>query len=309
MEHEGTAFQQHQNAKIILFPEPYLSSLNREDFTEVFAQNIQISGGGSRIFAALVYSGSDKGSLVPAATNSQLLTVPFGQGFRIALSRNEKQLSTYIKRMGARNVRATRAAFSKIIEVGRSYGFKLSDITLSRGLTDIVTVRDDAAISEEMHSKYFSDQGIVPTYLGFSNGESSIVFDIGMKINFTNYQREVGILVYDAVSGVLEDEAVYRNLDNAFVPKKSDDWTATTNPVAVQCEFKNREQLVAYLETMFSSDMDLKPTGGSIYFSSQGGLWGNLVLKDGSVDIYFMSEVDFDLGIRLLDALGMVKPQ
>lgn len=284
--------------------------MNREDFIEVFAQNAHIIGGNARIFAALVYSGAVNSSLVPATGNSKLLTVPVGQGFRIALSRYDKLLTRYTGRLDARNVRATRKSFIRLIEVGRSLGFKLSDITLSRGSSELVAVRSDSTISEETYKKYSEDPLIVPTYLGFSNGESVVTFDIDMKITCINYQPECSYLIFDAVSGILEEEQVYRSLEAAFIPKKDETWVSSVTPVHVSCAFKDRESLISYLESSFSGAIYPAVSGkNSISFSSDNGVWGELLLSTEGVDIYFKSGVDFALGIRLMDTLGMVMPE
>lgn len=288
----------------------YLYGLNRDDFIEVFAQNTHIIGGNARIFAALVYSGSVNTSLVPLTGNSRLLTVPVGQGFRIALSRYEKQLDAYTGKHDARNVRATKKAFISIIEAGKRLGFRLSDITLSRGSSELVSVRNDSRISEETYHKYSEDPLIVPTYLGFSNGESSVTFDIEMKISCVNYQPECSYLIFDAVSGVLGEGQVYRGLEEAFLPKKDESWVSTINPVHVPGAFGNREELVAYLENSFGESINLETSGNNgIHFSSGNGLWGELILTAEGVDVYFKSLVDFALGIMLLDTLETVMPE
>lgn len=299
-----------QDAKVILFPETYLYGLNREDFVEIFAQNTRVIGGNTRFFSTLVYSRTANTSLLPVTANSRLLTIPVGQGFRIALSRYEKQLASYAGKSDSRNVRATRRAFIRIIEAGKNRGFRLSDITLSRGNSEIVSVRNDSTISEEMYGKYSEDPLIVPTYLGFSNGESTVAFDIELKISCFNYQTECGDLIFDAVMGVLEEEPLYRSLESAFVSKKDDTWVSAMNPVHVPCAFGDSDELLGYLESSFSGLVDFSIFGrNGISFSSGSGIWGNLLISDGGVDIFFKSTVDFVLGIWLVDILAMVRPQ
>ena len=101
--------------------------MNREEFTDVFSQNISITGGRYRVYSMLVYSGSDSESLVPSPLNRNLLTVPVGNGFRISLSRNEKRLSEFSSSVESKNVRATRRAFSGILKSAGSLGFKLCE--------------------------------------------------------------------------------------------------------------------------------------------------------------------------------------
>ncbi len=278
--------------------------MNREEFTDVFSQNISITGGKSRVYSMLVYSGSDSESLVPSPVNRNLLTVPVGNGFRISLSRNEKRLSDFSSSIESKNVRATRRAFSGILKSARNLGFKLCDLTLNKGENEIVTVRNDPVIAEETYEKYSEDANIWPTYLGFTNGSSAVTFDVGMKISCADYVRESGYLIFDAISLILEDLKIYQNLQNAFQPKKSDDELPIMDPVRIAAHFDDAAQLVNYLDVFFSGELDISVTeNGSADFSSPDGTWGEIVLVDSGIEIYFKSSVDFGLGVRILDIL------
>lgn len=259
------------------------------------------------MYSLLVYSGSDSETLVPAQANKNLLTVPIGSGFRISISRNEKKLSDYSTRNGFKSVRATRKAFSAILKAGKELGFKLCDLTLNKGESEIVTVRNDPVIAEETYGMYTGDNHIFPTYLGFTNGLSTVTFDIGMKIGCTEYIRESGYLIFDAVSGILDDLSIYQDIQNSFQPKRSDDEVSVINPVSIECKFENTTQLVNYLDSFFSGELEISASEGrSAEFSSPEGTWGEMVVTDNGVDIYYRSKVDFSLGIRLLDALKSV---
>lgn len=252
----------------------------------------------------LVYSGSDSESLVPSPANRNLLTVPIGNGFRISLSRNEKRLSDFSSSIESKNVRATRRAFSGILKSAKVLGFKLCDLTLNKGVNEIVTVSNDPAIAEETYEKYSGDQNIWPTYLGFTNGTSAVTFDVGMKISCAEYVRESGYLIFDAVSLILEDLHIYQSLQNAFQPKKSDDELPIIDPVAIKAHFDDAAQLVNYLDVIFSGELDISVTeNGSADFSSPDGTWGEIILNDAGLEIYFKSSVDFGLGVRILDIL------
>ena len=297
----------YRNAKIILFPETCFGELNREDFSEIFGQNIRIIGGKDRVFSSLVYSGVNKSSLISSAPNPKLLLVPIGYGFKIAITRNEKLLTETDGDISLRGVRATKKAFSIIPQKAKELGFKLTDIVLSKGSKDIVSVKDDSVIAEEMHQKASGDPTVDLTYLGFSLGECHLWIDLNMKIIFSSFEKEAGNLIYDAVSGVLEDEAMYRDLDNAFIPKKEDDWTATMNPVTVAGSFGTAGKLSRILSENFSADTDFRPIGSrTVYFSSPGGVWGEISVMESVAVIYFKSTADFDFGIQLLDTLRMV---
>ncbi len=279
--------------------------MNREEFTDVFSQNIQITGGKARIYSMLVYSGSDGESLIPAPANQSLLTVPVGNGFRISISRSEKKLLEYSTGKGFRSVRATRKAFSGIMKSGRDLGFKLCDLTLNRGETEIITVKNDPVIAGEMYSRYSGDPYISPTFLGFSNGLSTVSFEIGMKIGFTDYSRETGYLIYDAVSGVLADISVYHNIQNAFQPKRSDDEVSAINPIKLEKHFEDAGGLINYLESFFSGELEMKASSAkNVNFASPDGTWGEFILNEGGILIYYRSRADFSLGIRLMDALN-----
>lgn len=280
--------------------------MNREEFTDVFYQNIQITGGKARAYSMLVYSGTDGESLIPALSNQNLLTVPVGNGFRISISRSEKKLLEYSTGKGSKSVRATRKAFSGIMKSGRNLGFKLCDLTLKRGEKEIITVKNDPVIAEDMYSRYSGDPYISPTYLGFTNGLSTVTFEIGMKIGFTEYSRETGYLIYDAVSGVLGDINIYHDIQNAFQPKRSDDEVSVINPVKLECQFEDATKLINYLEAFFSEELEMKASSGkNVNFASPDGTWGEFVIKEDRILIYYRSRVDFNLGIRLLDALNL----
>lgn len=280
--------------------------MNREEFADVFSQNIRITGEKSHVYSMLIYSASDVESFVPVPSRQSILTVPVGNGFRISISKNEKRLSEHSSAIGARNVRATRKAFSRILKSGNELGFQLSDLTLNKGEKEIVTVRNDPVISQDTYSKYSADPLICPTYLGFSNGVSTAAFDIDMKIDCTEYTSDVGYLIFDVISLVMEDLAIYTGLQNAFLGKRSDDESPTMNPVELHCHFESLNHLMNYLTSIFSDDVDIRISEGrSVEFLSRGGTWGEIVLMESGVKIYFRSVVDFDLGIRLIDALEL----
>lgn len=273
---------------------------------EVFAQNINITRGNARIFAALAYSGSPNSSLVPVTGISKLLAVPIGQGFRIVLSRYEKQLQALSGNRETRNIRATRSAFLKIIETGIQSGFKLVDITLSRGNSEVVSVRNDSLIADEMYRKFSNDVQIIPNYVGFTSGTSSVTFDIDMHISCSDYNQECGLLIFDAVSRIVEEENLYRSLDEAFIPKRDESWAAAVNPVHVDCSFGSLDGLAYYISSFFPGTLDLIPTGKDrLYFSSENGVWGEMILRQGGVDVYFKSSADLSTGVRLIDTLNM----
>ncbi len=279
--------------------------MNREEFADVFSQNIQITGGMSRVYSMLLYSSTDSESLVPPPISRSVLTVPVGNGFRISISKNEKKLADNSLINSSRTVRATRNAFSAIIRSAKNLGYKLCDLTLSRGQTEIVTVRNDPGIAEDAFEKYSGDPRISPVYLGFTNGLSNVAFEISMKISCTDYTREAGYLIYDAVTGISGDLNTYQSLQNAFQPKRSDDEISSLNPVRVQCKFEDSAKLMEHLDSYFSDELEMRSNGNkNVVFSSADGTWGEIVLTPHALDIYFRSKVDFNLGIRLLDALN-----
>ncbi len=252
----------------------------------------------------LVYSGTESESLLPSHSNKYLLTVPVGNGFRISLSRNEKRLSDFSSSPESKNVRATRRAFSGILKSARELGFKLCDLTLNKGENEIVTVRNDPVIAEETYENYSENPNIWPTYLGFINGTSTVAFDVGMKISCTEYVRESGYLIFDAVSLILDDMGIYQSLQNAFQPKKADDELPVVEPVRIKAHFDDPAQLVNYLDVFFSGELDISVTeSGSVDFSSQDGTWGEIALMGEGLEINFKSSVDFGLGVRILDIL------
>lgn len=265
---------------------------------------MQIIGGKSRVYSMLFYTGTGGESLVPAPVNRHLLTVPIGNGFKITLSRNEKRLAELSYGSDSKNVRATRRAFSGILESAKELGFKLEDLTLNKGENEIVTVRNDPTIAEETYEKYSEDPNIWPTFLGFTNGTSSVNFDVGMRISCADYERESGYLIFDAVSLILADLKIYQNLLNAFQPKKSDEDLPVVVPVRVKAHFDDTGQLVNYLDVFFTGELDIGVTeSGSVEFSSQTGAWGEAIITESGLDIYFKSSVDFELGVRIIDIL------
>lgn len=279
--------------------------MNREEFTDVLSQNIQIVGGMTRVYSMLVYSGIIGESLVPQQLNKNLLTVPVGNGFRITLSKNEKRLADNASSNIFNKVRATRKTFSTILDSGKKLGFKLSDITLNKGVNEIVTVKNDPAIAADTYDKYSKDPQITPTFLGFTSGPSNVTFDIDMRIGCTEYVRESGYLIYEAVSAVLGDLKVYKDLQDAFQPKRSDEEIPTINAIDLECKFKDAGHIEAHLDTFFSGELQLYRTDSkTVEFSSSDGNWGEIVLTESGSRIFFKSKVDYSFGVRLMDTLN-----
>lgn len=279
--------------------------MNREEFTDVLSQNIQVTGGMNRVYLLLGYTGPDSESLLPPPTNRELLTVPVGSGFRISLSKNEKKLLDYSPGLNQKTIRATKKTFSSILRSSNDLGFRLSDITLNKGINEIVTVKNDPVIAADTYEKYSKDPHITPTFLGFTNDSGSVYFDIGMKITCTEYSRESGLLIYDAVKGIMGDLNIYRTLQNAFQSKKSDFDLPVSNPVVLETTFAESNQLAVHLGAFFSNELDISNIQNkSLEFSSSEGTWGEIVLAENHMIIYFKSSVDFSFGVRLLDVLS-----
>lgn len=270
-----------------------------------------MAGGTERVFAAIVYAAADLKPLVPLSHGSmKVLTVPVGLGFRVAISRNEKSLSRFLGGGSTKRVRATNRAFSEVPRLAGETGFQMDGLTLSRGSREIVNVRNDPLIAEEMYAKEKNDTSLTLDFIGLSSRECRISMDSAMNMQCTNFSPEAGNLVYSVVSEILKDEPVYRTLENAFQPKRDETWAAMINPVGINGNFHSLPDLAVRLSAVFPGDAEFSMEGKSgLGFSSPEGSWGNIVASPDGLQIMFQSAVDFDFGIRLMDALGRVSIQ
>lgn len=264
-------------------------------------------GSKARIFAHLVYSGSNNPSLLPSSSSSSILTVPLSSNFKVLLSRYEKQLYNAPGRMPVKGIRATERAFGSIAELGKRHQFLISDIAFSRGSQDVVNIRDDPAISQEFYDRLSSDQSVTLTRIGFSKGSSKVQLDVQMRLALTNIDGSSAGLIFDIFTSVLEDGDLYQDLDSAFISKRDDTWPSSVNPVVVQGNLVEPAQLEEHLRSNFPKDDEFGLSGRSaVYFSSQGGTWGEILVTGGEYSVFFRSEVEFDFGVHLLNVLGRV---
>ncbi len=278
--------------------------MNREEFVDIFSQNVHVSGGGRRFFAEVTYIGNELSTLVPANLNARTLAVPLGEGFRILISRNSSLISKKKGQNVPMSVRATRKAFKNISEVASRNGFRLYDIVLSRAGENIVSVSGDANISKELYEKYSGDPASIPVFLGFRSEGCTVTFSTDMKVTCQGYIREAGALIFDSIQGILSDSSIYQEVYQSFNPKRDEMWTAHINPVNIKGSFGDRDQIISKLERRLPEGLDIKAEGKSgIYFSHSSGLWGVISCTSDTLRVYFMAEADFNLGIELMDAL------
>ena len=278
--------------------------MNREEFVDIFSQNVRVSGGDRRFFAELTYAGNEGSSLLHSAYGTRILAIPVGDGFRVLMSRNSALASGKRKQGGPKSVRATRRAFRNIREAAGKNGFRLYDITLSRAGENIVSVSADSNIASEVYERYSGDSSSPPVFLGFRKEGSSVSFSMEMGITCQGYTRDVGAFIYDSIQGVLSESSIYVELYQSFSPKYDDQWTARINPVNIKGKTGGRDAILKGLETSLPAGFDIKPSrANAIYFSHNTGLWGEIACREDSMKVYFMAEADFDLGIELIDAL------
>lgn len=281
--------------------------MNREEFIDIFSQNVRVSGGSRKFFSVLTYTGNDAASLVPASYGPRVLAMPVGEGFRLLMSRNNTIIPKKPKTPGPMSVRATRKAFRNIREVATKNGFRLSDINLSRAGESLVSVTGDSSISSEVYEKYSGDCNALPVYLGFRREECSIGFTMDMKITCQGYIREAGILIFDALQGILSEASIYGELFQSFYSKHDDNWTAGVNPVTIRGSAGGRDKALEDLKNRLPNGLDIRPVhNNGIYFNHNSGLWGEIACLSDSFRVYFMAEADFNLGVELIDALKEV---
>lgn len=278
--------------------------MNREEFVDIFSQNVHVSGGDRKFFAEVTYTGSEVSTLVPANISTRTLAVPLGEGFRILMSRNSNLISKKKGQTLPMSIRATRKAFKDISQVASKNGFKLYDIVLSRAGENIVSVSGDSNISREMYEKYSGDPASIPVFLGFRSEGCTVTFSMDMKITCQGYIREAGALIFDSIQGILSDSSIYQEVYQSFNPKRDEMWTARVNPVNIKGSFGGRDQTISKLERRLPEGLDIRASGKSgIYFSHSSGLWGEISCHSDTLKVYFMAEADFNLGIELIDAL------
>lgn len=278
--------------------------MNREEFVDIFSQNVRVSGGDRKFFAELTYAGIEGTSLVPSSYGSRILTIPVGDGFRMLMSRNSSLISKKARSGDPKSVRATRKAFRNIKEVAAKNGFRLSDITLSRAGENIVSVSGESNIASEIYGKYSGDSTSLPVYLGFRKDGCAVSFSMDMKITCQGYMEEAGSLIFESVQGILSESSIYGELYQSFNPKRDDQWTARINPVNIRGNFGHRDDILKELENSMPTGLDIRPSGNNgIYFSHSSGLWGEIACHTERLMVYFMAEADFNLGIELIDAL------
>lgn len=278
--------------------------MNREEFVDIFSQNVHVSGGTRKFFGFLTYTGNDASSLVPSNFGSRILTIPVGEGFRVLMSRNSALLSKKAKPRGPMSVRATRKAFRNIRDVAGRNGFRLYDITLSRAGENIVSVAGNAPIATEIYEKYAEDATSIPVYMGFRKEGCSISFSVDMRMICQGYIRDAGGLIFDSIHGILSEAPLYGELYQSFHAKHDDQWTARVNPVSIGGNFEGRDKVMQDLETRLPIGLDIRPSRNKgIYFSHISGLWGEIACLGDRLVVYFMTEPDFNLGIELMDAL------
>ncbi len=278
--------------------------MNREEFVDIFSQNVHVSGGNRRFFAELTYTGKESSSLVPDSFGSRILTIPAGEGFRILMSRNTNLISGKQKAGKPMPVRATRKAFRNIRDMAVKNGFRLFDIILSRAGKNIVNVSGEPDLASEIYEKYSAEQLSFPDYMGFRREGCEISFSMDMKVVCQNYIREAGGLIFDSIQGILSESSIYGELYHSFSPKYDDFLSAKINPVTINGNFGERDEVLNRLEKSLPLGLDIKPAGNSgIYFSHSSGLWGEISCLKDSIMVYFMTVADFNLGIELIDTL------
>lgn len=260
--------------------------------------------GGKGFFGTLVYTGKEGTSLVPSNYGPKVLTIPVGNGFRFLMSRNSPLRSKRTRTSDPSSVRATRKAFRHIKDVATEDGFRLYDLVLSRGGQDIISVRNDAAISSEVYEKYSSDSTALPVHMSFRKEECTLSFSLDMTVTCSNYFRDAGSVIYDSFNGILSESSIYDELFQSFLTKHNDDWTAKISPVSIPGNFGERDEALANLESRLPIGLYVKPVRRSgIYFSHNSGLWGEMVCLKDAIKVYFMSVPDFNMGIEIIDAL------
>lgn len=284
--------------------------MNREDFIEIFSQNIQVLGSKGRVFASLVYSSADTSSLLPGVSAPRVMLIPIGKGFRVAISKNEKSLDSSIAGSRLKSLRVTGRIFKSMADLGLRHGYSITDLTLSRGTTETVNVRNDPDISREFYGKLAEDGSTILTHVGLTNGQWKLFTDISMKLVLYNFERDAGSLVFEILSSVLDEEPLYRGLENAFIPKRDETWASSVNPITMPDVKLPFSQLLGKLSSAFPKEADFGMSGDkSMYFSSGTGVWGEIIAIESGIRVHFMSEADFDFGVQLIDVLGSVVTQ
>ena len=278
--------------------------MNREEFVDIFSQNVRVSGGERRFYAELTYTGNEASSLVHSAFGSRILAIPVGEGFRVLMSRNSSLNSSKAKQGLPKPVRATRRAFRNIRDVAGKSGFRLYDITLTRAGENVVSVSADSNIASEVYERYSGDSTSTPEFLGFRKEGCSVSFSVDMRVTCQGYIRDAGGFIFDSIQGILSESSIYVELYQSFSPKYDDQWTARINPVNIKGKTGGKETILDKLGTSLPAGFGIRLSkGSSIYFSHDKGLWGEIACLEDSMKVYFMAEADFDLGIELIDAL------
>lgn len=281
----------------------YFNELNKEEFIELFSQNINMIGRKGRVYVRLLFSAADTSLLTMQNQSLKVFMIPVQERFKVAMTQNERYLSAYVASGQVHMVRAFSGTFSKFPDLAAGRGYVMTELTLSRGNATVSNVMDDASLAEKMWLEASGDLARWPVKFGFTNTDCRIYVDNEMTFTLSNPDAGAAGLIFEMSAGVMGQSRVYEDAFRAFTPKRNDDEVAIVRPMKIAGRVKNVKSLSSALSSNFARECSFRPYPPyGIAFAGKSGERGSIIVEEGRVILNFQSETQLGFRIKLMDA-------
>lgn len=276
--------------------------MNKEEFIELFSQNINIIGRKGRVYVRLLFFASDTSPLTMGNQSLRVFMIPVQEHFKVAMAQNERYLSTSAAPSQVHRIRVFSRTFSMFPGLAAEHGYAMTDLTLSRGDATVSNVMDDPSLAEKMWLEASGDLSRWPVRFGFANSDCRIHVDSEMAFTLHNPDAGSAGLIFEMSAGVMGQSRVYEDVFRAFTPKRNDDDVAIVRPMKIGGRVKNITSLSSALSSHFARECSFRPYPPyGIAFTGRSGERGSIMVDEGHVLLNFQSETRLDFGIKLMD--------